>query len=65
MTNEQQPGPPEPRLEGALPPDLLDWARRTFDEEEFLAGVREIRETGGIQFEDFVADLERAAGEPE
>lgn len=51
--------------DGKLPPSLLEWARRTFDEDEFMAGVREIRATGGLQFEDFVKELERAAGEHE
>ena len=47
---------------GKVPPDVLEWARRTFNMEEFLAGVREIEETGGFTFEDFEKDLERAAG---
>ena len=51
--------------DGKLPPDLLEWARQTFNEEEFLAGVREIRATGGLEFDDFVKELERAAGEHE
>jgi hypothetical protein len=51
--------------DGKLPPSLLEWARRTFNEDEFLAGVREIRATGGLEFEDFVKELERAAGEHE
>jgi hypothetical protein len=46
-----------------LPPEVIEWARRTFDEEEFLAGVREICATGGLSFEDFVEELERAAGQ--
>jgi hypothetical protein len=47
------------------PPDVLARARETFDEEEFLAGLREIEETGGLQFKDFIEELERAAGEHE
>ncbi len=50
---------------GKLPPDLVEWARQTFNEAEFMAGVREIRESGGLQFEEFIGDLERAAGEHE
>ena len=42
---------------------LLDWARQTLDKQEFLDGVREIEETGGLKFEDFVGELEQAAGE--
>ncbi len=51
--------------DGKLSPSLLEWARRTFDEDEFMAGVREIRATGGLEFDDFVKELERAAGEHE
>jgi hypothetical protein len=40
------------------PPDLMEWARQTFDEEEFLQGVREIEQTGGVKFEDFVGEIE-------
>jgi hypothetical protein len=40
------------------PPDLLAWARQTFDEAEYLAGVREIEETGGVKFEDFIGEIE-------
>ena len=35
--------------------------RQTFDEEEFLAEVREIEATGGKRLEDFIAELEARA----
>jgi hypothetical protein len=41
------------------PPDLLAWARQTFNEEEYLAGVSEIEQTGGLKFEDFIAEVEQ------
>jgi hypothetical protein len=31
---------------------------QTFDEEAFLASVREIEATGGLRLEDFLAELE-------
>lgn len=40
------------------PPDLLAWARQTFDEEEYTAAVREIEATGGAKFEDFIGEIE-------
>jgi hypothetical protein len=40
------------------PSDLVEWARQTFDEEEFLEGVREIEQTGGVNFEGFIGDIE-------
>ena len=43
---------------GKLPPELLDWARREFSEEEILAGIREIRETGGLELKDFIDEIE-------
>ena len=33
-------------------------ARHTFDEEEFLANVREIEATGGLHLDDFIAEVE-------
>jgi hypothetical protein len=47
-----------------LSPELLAWARAQFTEEELVAGLREVRETGGLQLADFLHELEReAAGE--
>ncbi len=40
-------------------PEMLEEARRTFDEEEYLAAVREIERTGGVQIDDLIAELER------
>ena len=56
-----RPSPEEPILREPIPPDLLAWARQTFDEEEFMAGVREIRATGGVRFEDFIGEVEARA----
>lgn len=38
---------PEPFRRAPIPPELLEWARQTFDAQEFLEGVREIAATGG------------------
>jgi hypothetical protein len=40
------------------PPDLREWARQTFSEEEFAQQVREIEQTGGVKFEDFIGEIE-------
>lgn len=53
-----QPNPSEPFPRETIPPDILEWARQTFDMEDFLAQVREIEATGGVRLEDFIADLE-------
>jgi len=41
--------------------EMLEWARRQLNEEETVAGIREIRQTGGVVLEDFLQDLEREA----
>lgn len=43
-----------------VPPDLLAWAKQTFDAQEFLEGVREIEATGGHPLESFIAQVEAA-----
>ena len=42
-----------------VPPDVAEHFRRTFDEAEYLAEVREIERTGGVQIDDLIAELER------
>jgi len=53
--------PSEPFPRERIPPELLEWARQTFDEAEFLAHVREVEATGGLRLEDFIAELEARA----
>lgn len=48
---------PTPAPRESIPPDLLEWARQTFDEDAFVAQMREIEATGGLQLEDFLAEL--------
>ena len=50
--------PAEPFPGEKIPPEILEWARQTFDEGEFLTRVREIEAMGGLQLEDFIAELE-------
>ena len=42
------------------------WALEQFSEEEFLAGLEDIKRNGGHRFEDFFPELERLVrdGEP-
>jgi hypothetical protein len=60
-----EPMPPDPVPSAAapvpVPPELLAWARQTFDAQEFLEGVREIEATGGEPLESFIAAVEAAA----
>ena len=57
----EEPCPSEPFLREAIPPELLEWARQTFDEEEFLDQVREMEATGGLKLEDFLPEVETRA----
>jgi hypothetical protein len=50
--------PPSPQIS----PDLMEWARGQFSEEEIAAGIDEIRQTGGVELRDFIHELEQAAG---
>lgn len=49
---------PDPFRREPIPPQLLEWARQTFDAQEFLEGVREIAATGGRTFESLIAEVE-------
>ncbi len=55
------PSQPEPFPREPIPPEIVEWARQTFDEKEFLTHVREIEATGGLRLEDFIAELEARA----
>jgi hypothetical protein len=56
QSNQSEPFPRE-----SIPREILEWARQTFDEEDFLAQVREIEATGGVPLEQFLAELEARA----
>ena len=55
--------PPPPGFPACepVPPELLEQARREFNEEEYLAALREVEETGGFEFEDIIRGLEEEA----
>jgi hypothetical protein len=55
-SNQSGPFPRE-----RIPPEILEWARQTFDEKEFLTHVHEIEVTGGLRLEDFIAEVEARA----
>jgi hypothetical protein len=57
MSPEPLPTPEVP-APVPVPPELLAWARQTFDTREFLDGVRDIEATGGLPLEAFIAELE-------
>ncbi len=51
---------PRPEVNGAcLTPEILQWAREQFSEEELAAGLRDLRENGGLELRDFLPELEQ------
>jgi hypothetical protein len=48
-----------------ISPEILQWARQQFTEEEIVAGLRELRETGGLELRDFLHELEEIANRRE
>jgi hypothetical protein len=44
-----------------VPSEVLDWARATHNEEDYIAVLREIEKTGGLELKDFIHELEQGA----
>lgn len=61
MTDDPCLGPPGAPLPERVPPDLLAWARRTFDEEKYVAEMDELLQQGKVRFEDFIGEVEKRA----
>jgi hypothetical protein len=57
----RQPDTPEPFPREPIPPDILEWARQTFDEEEYTRLMRQMEAEGGFQLDDFIAEVEARA----
>ena len=49
---------PPPETPPPIPPELIEWAKQTFDQREYAEGVREIEATGGVPLSSFIADVE-------
>src|SRR5439155_10923141 len=43
------------------PPEVIEWARRTFNEEEFMAELRQAEKDGWPELKDFIHELEQEA----
>src|SRR5205807_2213464 len=43
---------------GQLTPELLDWVRQQFTDEEIRAALQELRAGGGLELRDFLDELE-------
>jgi uncharacterized protein related to proFAR isomerase len=56
-----KPSPP-PEVSGWVidptPPEVIEELRRTFNEAEYLADLREVERTGGVQFGDILSEIE-------
>ena len=51
--------------EMCLTPELREWARQQFTEEEIVAALRELREKGGKELGDFLHELEQIVTDSE
>jgi hypothetical protein len=47
-----------------VPPEIIELAKRTFNAEETIEAIREIRRTGGLKFEEIIDELEALPSEP-
>lgn len=47
------------KLKSPVPPDLREWASQLFTEEETAAGLRDLRENGGLELHEFLPELEQ------
>jgi hypothetical protein len=52
------------KLKSPLPPELREWARQLFTEEETAAGLRDLQEHGGMELHEFLPELEQIVGQP-
>jgi hypothetical protein len=52
------PAQPVPMASANVSPEVLEWARHQYTDEEIMAGIREIQETGGLELRDFIHELE-------
>lgn len=48
-----------------LTPELLEWAKQQFNEEETIAGIEEVKRTGGMELHEFIHELEAEAAQRE
>jgi hypothetical protein len=53
MSEQPQNVPP-----GKVPPEILEWARQQFSEEELAAALEEFEKSGGLELKEFVHELE-------
>jgi hypothetical protein len=51
--------PDDPNDFTPLTPELVAWAKDTFDLEEFLEGMRDIEQNGGYELKDFIDELKK------
>jgi hypothetical protein len=62
LTERKQPDLRQRPTPVQLTPDQLDCARQQVSEEEYLAGIRDIRENGGVPFVDILQRLKLPVG---
>jgi hypothetical protein len=65
LKDEQAVGEPSGG-ERAVPlsPELLEWARRQFTEEELVSGLQELRANGGLEIENLLPERDSEGERP-
>jgi hypothetical protein len=60
VNGKAAPGDRPPSIpDGRLPPEWDAWERQAFDKDAFLAGLREVERTGGVELKDFIHEIDR------
>lgn len=64
----QSNGEPDPRFQHLksppLTPELRAWLDQQHTDEEIIAWVRELREKGGLEFSEFLPELDKIVNQP-
>jgi hypothetical protein len=64
----QSNGEPDPRFahlkSSPLTPELREWLDKQHTDEEIIAWIQEIREKGGLEFDEFFPELEKLLSQP-
>jgi hypothetical protein len=59
--NPEESNQPEPFPRDSTPPEIVEWARQTLNETDFVANIREVEAKGGFELKDFLAEVEARA----
>jgi hypothetical protein len=58
---QEQPNRAGPFPREEIPPEILEWARQTIDENDYVAQIREVEQSGGLKLADFIEEIKARA----